>query len=418
MLARLSPDRIRSLARRHGYPPDGSDDLEDVSRWLLDHYIKQVGEAARSRKTSILDHVRQSLERVGSRLPLGDGLHSTPDDAPSRTIATADRSPSGPRPPAVSPDDRTHEADGATDVPPLPKDPALRTLTLARVYERQDMTAEALTIYREVAQREPDNREANEAIRRLESKGASDDRGKHAETMTGPPPLVHRDDAAAREPTADLPDLAPLPRAHGVDEAVLMMVTPRSLYACWEVTSRSLERARATAGDSNAPLVLRLSRVSASDAHPHTERVLERPAPDVAGEYFFHDVLPDAIHHLEVGVLSGDLFVPVLRTNAATTPPVHGSRRVDEQWMEVDQRPLDERSPEMVEPRVVARTGLDPEQMAMLRLHEMGAFAYAARTGIDPGRLRVLLERSRGRVPLEPRFDSSSGPTAPTSDER
>jgi hypothetical protein len=111
-----------------------------------------------------------------------------------------------------------------------------------------------------------------------------------------------------------------------------------------------------------------------------------------------------------VGLLVGDGFHPMVLTHAAATPSDGPSGRVDEEWMEVDQSALDHRGKERLSLEVATRHGLSPREMALLRLHEMGALAYGSRTGVDAERLRRILlsgpRRIQGIDPLPGASDS------------
>lgn len=375
-MKRLSRQRLRRLARRRGFD-DGKASVEEVGRWLLDSYAKDLSRTVGEKRHELVDRARKSVKRVKLALKLPVEVEQPP-----------------PEPPPV-------------DLVPntIPTDPALRTATLAGVYEKQDMTVEALTIYHELAEKHPDDPVYRDAIERLDSQGSEQPDG------LGPSvggdvyePVV----AKAGGGPVDLPDLDDLPQRYGVDEAVLMMVTPALMYAFWEITPETEDRVRREAGDGR--LVLRIYRVLVEEGRVGEEVARDLDVPSTAGEYFIHDMPSGTLFRAAVGLLVGDGFHPMVLTHAAATPSDGPSGRVDEEWMEVDQSALDHRGKESLSLEVATRHRLSPREMALLRLHEMGALAYGSRTGVDAERLRRILlsgpRRIRGIDPLPGASDS------------
>jgi hypothetical protein len=391
IIKRLSPEAIRKLARVLGHEDEDAS-TEELGRWLMGRYVEKVSRAVGNKRHEIVERARTSVDRVRSVLGI---------EAPSVSEAPADVAPGEPEDTA-----RPEEPDVVPET--IPSDPALRTATLAGVYERQGMIPEALTIYHELAEREPDDDSFRRAISRLEESeraGAPEgvspalDEGAHAPALR-----------ASSAGPVDLPDLDDLPARYGEDEAVLMMVTPALMYAFWEVTPDTLEHARSTHGDDT--LVLRLYRISVDDGQVHEEVIRDLEIPDPAGEYFIQDVPPGNLFRAAVGLGRGERFHAMVLTNAAATPADGPSGRVDEEWMEVDQRALDVRGAIPLPLEVTARSRLTPREMALLRLHALGTESYGRFTGLDADELRRIMRGAPRRISTiaEPAGSSGSVP--------
>ncbi len=400
MLFKLPPEALRALARRKGYPKDASQANDDVVRWLVDRYVEDISRTARERGASIVDLAHSSMGKIRRKLPLSMRGPAAPDLSGTGAVRGGSEDASGPQ-------------GHAEDVPSLPADPALRTMTLARVYEDQGMVEQALAVYRELFEREPGNEEARQSIRRLGGDGRDN-----------PPPFDQAGPAVGADaykpaslpsPVPELPldalDLFELPGTHGVDEAVLVMVTPGALYACWEVTAATLANARDVLSDPEARLELRIQRIGMGASGASTEVKACVPVPDPAGEHFFKGMAPDSTYVAELFVRSvraADRFVPVLRSNVTATPRAGSSDRIDELWMHVDQRPLDQRSSSIVPPAITSVSGIGAKDMAMLRLRQLGPEEYSRLTGLPPGSLASLV----GSVPAVPDVDPCDLPSS------
>ena len=216
ILKRLSPEAIRKLARVLGHEGDDAS-TEELGRWLLSRYVQKVSRAVGDKRHELVERARASTDRVRSALGI-----SPPADLAPHPPEPAKREEPESRPEPVEPE--------VTEVPDtIPSDPALRTATLAGVYEKQGMIPEALTVYRELAERDPDDRTVQEAITRLvESESLVSPEGSGPAVGAGAYAPGRRDSAAG---PVDLPDLDDLPLRYGEDEAILMMVTPKLMYA-------------------------------------------------------------------------------------------------------------------------------------------------------------------------------------------
>ena len=383
ILKRLSPESVRRLAHVLGHE-DEEASTDEVGRWLLDRYVRKISQAVGDKRHEIANRARTSVDRVRSALG----------------IARADKEP--PLEPEHEETVASHEPEAPETIP---SDPALRTATLAGVYERQGMDLEAITIYRELAEKDPENATLQEAIARLAD-------GEPAEAPEGTGPAVG---AGAYAPErrrsgagpVDLPDLEDLPSRYGQDEAVLMMVTPALMYAFWEVTQGTLERVGSESGDGR--LVLRLIRIAVDDGQVREEIIRDLDVPDTVGEYFIRDVPPGNLFRAAVGLSSDGGFHPLVLTNAAATPSDGPTGRVDEDWMEVDQRALDVRGAIPLPLEVMSRSKLNPREMALLRLQVLGSESYGDLTGLGADELRPFLENAPRRIGVSTEPTGSSG---------
>jgi hypothetical protein len=368
ILRRLPPELIRKLARKKGRDV-GDESVEELSRWLIETYVADVTRAVGDSRQAILERARQSVRRV--RHEEDEEEARVPVSEPMEIPET------------------------------IPSDPALRTQTLAEVYERQGMVPEALAVYRELASKTPDDAGLQEAIDRLTGEDLP-------EGLKGSGPSVGADAwAPGREKRSagpvEIPDMDDLPHRYGVDEAVLMMVTPDLMYAFWEVTPETV-----AAAGGEGELVLRIWRILVDEGRVREEIARDLTIPSTVGEYFIHDMNASGLYRAGVGLLRDGGFRPMVLTNAAGTPSAGPSGRVDEEWMEVDQQALGVRSTRPLPLMVKMRTKLTAREMALLKLHSIGAEAYSGLTGIDASKLREILTAAPRRIPTGPPAGGSS----------
>jgi hypothetical protein len=119
------------------------------------------------------------------------------------------------------------------------------------------------------------------------------------------------------------------------DRLVVMVRDPYWLHAYWELSPRSIERARAALGQKwhGALPMLRLYRVKSEST-----MALERDIPIHGGvRNWYVDVQdPPADYRLEIGYLAEDgSFYRLARSNEVSTPPAGTSDAVDDNWKAV-----------------------------------------------------------------------------------
>jgi len=111
------------------------------------------------------------------------------------------------------------------------------------------------------------------------------------------------------------------------------------LQAYWELSQRSVERARAAMAEQwhTARPVLRLFEVDRSA----TGGTVDRPVRDIdihgGVQHWYVDVKdPPQDYRVAVGYLASDgKFYPLVRSNSVTTPRPDGRRMVDHNWADV-----------------------------------------------------------------------------------
>jgi hypothetical protein len=121
----------------------------------------------------------------------------------------------------------------------------------------------------------------------------------------------------------------PIPTSHGVTRATLMIRDPNGLFAYWELTPEFREMTARHFGCNwdDLPLVLRLYVVDEVDEGPRVVREME--ASRLTDNWFFSDLLPGKTYVLDVGTRNVyNVFVALLRSNAATTPRNWAGRSV------------------------------------------------------------------------------------------
>jgi hypothetical protein len=133
------------------------------------------------------------------------------------------------------------------------------------------------------------------------------------------------------------PEPGELPAAYGVDRVVLVARDPWWLYAFWEVTPESRERARAALGEDapGARPVLRVHDVTALDPAggepgPSLDVEVEPDAPS----WYVNVGRPGASYRAEIGLRTeAGRFLPLAGSNTAATPPAMPSPDTEVRWL-------------------------------------------------------------------------------------
>lgn len=123
------------------------------------------------------------------------------------------------------------------------------------------------------------------------------------------------------------------------DRLVVMVLDPYWLHAYWELTRRSVERARAAMGHfwHSARPVLRLSEVDRNGT-TSSARKFVRDIPIHGGvTNWYVDVYdPPKSYQLEIGYQAGeDRFHSLAKSNVVTTPAAGGGESFDKNWAQV-----------------------------------------------------------------------------------
>jgi hypothetical protein len=143
--------------------------------------------------------------------------------------------------------------------------------------------------------------------------------------------LAHLKDLSEKSDTCDL--------APAKDRLVVMVRDPFWLHAYWELSRKSIERAKVAMNHSwhSAKPILRLSEVQ-RDGEKVAARIAVRDIEVHGGVHnWYIDVHePPKTYQLEIGYLaSNGNFFPLARSNVVTTPKVEASDSFDKNWADV-----------------------------------------------------------------------------------
>jgi hypothetical protein len=232
-----------------------------------------------------------------------------------------------------------------------PEGVPILTRTMARLYAEQGHVELALRVYDGLLARAVDDddlRREAEALRQRARAAASATSGEAPPSLVaaapgdpGPAPMdatkttgsgteVPRSadvDTASASETGPAFDLIRSPAmTYGRDEVLAIAVDATTVYAHWEATGPSLDRAALTAGEGARPC-LRVVVVSEGPRGVPRTRFLQEPVP-AAGETFLRELPPSASVVVAVGVLARDRFVAVAHAPPVVTPPAAPSDSV------------------------------------------------------------------------------------------
>jgi len=367
---RIPEKLLRKLASDRGYVLRPGEGIEEVKNWLLSYYRKGIEEIS-GRGGSVIEMAAETVRKVQSVMGI-------PTEEPA---AEAKRSP-----------ERTSDV--------------FSTVTMARIYEKQGLFGEALSVYEKLHARDPENRQWIEAMERVKAelgeaeesgtvggagaaKGDSGDRLKPAaEAPAVGSNTVKGDHVTRREPLFLL-DMEEPPAAYEKESMVLVAVGPTDLYACWEVTEGTLEGAAGLAG-SKGEMVLRIYEVTISEEGVAEATTRDEGVADRIGEYFIHNVRPGGFYRTALGLRAGPNFHPLVHSALEATPQSAASELREEEWMEVDQKDLLWRSREASALVVKGTSRLSLREKALLRLHALGKIRGSRLSGIPEQRLEKL----------------------------
>ncbi len=123
------------------------------------------------------------------------------------------------------------------------------------------------------------------------------------------------------------------------DRVVLMVRDPFWLHACWELTERSIERARVALSEKwhAARPVLQLVRVIRGAMETTSEEVVR--VIDIHGgvcNWYIDVDEPPRTFRVDIGYMTADhRFYALARSNVITTPPARGAEMLDQNWAPV-----------------------------------------------------------------------------------
>jgi hypothetical protein len=373
LLDRIPESLLRRLAKERGYLARPGQSIDEIKAWLMVHYRRGVEEIM-EKGGDALDAASEALRRVRSVMGI-----------PTQ-----------------------EQLDTETPTPPSAPSDAFSTATMAKIYEGQGLLAEAIAIYEKLLEKSPDSPAWKKQIDRLKKAAA----GAGVSTPKASAPSVGATTVAAAHVTRPEPmsllDIEELPEGYGQDTMILLAVGPADLYATWEITHRSLEAGVQEAGSRD--LVLRLYEVAFTEEGLAQVTIRDEVVLEPRGEHFIHHVRPGGFYRAAVGLRAGGAFVPLVHSGLEATPQEQAPASREEEWMEVDPRPLLWRTRDL-QPLVVPRTSrLSLRDMALLRLHMLGREDGSRLSGISGERLAVLFGPLRDLQAGAARVEISSFP--------
>ncbi len=120
-----------------------------------------------------------------------------------------------------------------------------------------------------------------------------------------------------------------------LDRLVVMVRDPYWLHANWELSQRSIHRARVAMGGNwfQAQPILRLFQVNEDNSSAHARDI---PIHGGVNHWYLDVQKPPASYRLEIGYLATDnSFYCLARSNTVSTPPAGSSDAVDKNWADV-----------------------------------------------------------------------------------
>ena len=159
-------------------------------------------------------------------------------------------------------------------------------------------------------------------------------------SLTQSPPHVRRSLEQLHQKLASMKNLAhstTRPTEPKDDRLVVMVRDPYWLHACWDLSQRSVDRARVAMGQRwhTAQPTLRVHRIIEAGTSE-----LDRDIPIHGGvSNWYVDVSePPCSFRMEIGYLATDgIFYSLARSNTVQTPPAGSSTAVDENWSDIAQ---------------------------------------------------------------------------------
>ena len=120
----------------------------------------------------------------------------------------------------------------------------------------------------------------------------------------------------------------PIPEQYSIDRLVLLVQDPHHIFAYWEITAATHQRASGFAGDGATPVLL------IEGQHGTEQREI-----DLRGGNYYLTVAPGTSYRARLALRGRDgrLHALCADSNVVATPAVGPSERHDEAWMEVDE---------------------------------------------------------------------------------
>jgi len=133
-----------------------------------------------------------------------------------------------------------------------------------------------------------------------------------------------------------LPPPAPvgeeLPNGYGDDRIVLMVRDPYWLYAYWEIQDRTIAETLREKGLSEHAYQKVLRVYAGDEGHFHDIDV-----EGLTNNWYINMGRPNTDFFADFGIMVGDCFLPLARSNRVQTPRSGMSEVVDDQWMTLEE---------------------------------------------------------------------------------
>ncbi len=139
----------------------------------------------------------------------------------------------------------------------------------------------------------------------------------------------YRREEEKKEEVSHLPEMrVELPHSYAENLLKGIVRDPYCIYAYWDYSSE-------TGAEIKDPLLLRVYRLS-SKGHQQGNYQQHTLSSD-SREYYLHNLAPDTDYRLELGVIEGDGFKVLLRSQKLHTPRDKPSDLIDSQWVTVSE---------------------------------------------------------------------------------
>ncbi|UCD58987.1 MAG: DUF4912 domain-containing protein [Candidatus Hydrogenedentota bacterium] len=192
-----------------------------------------------------------------------------------------------------------------------------------------------------VPRRTKERKPGAEAVRAARQRGK---RPKYP-TEKAPPETITEAPPVPGTPEHEEPSYAPypteLPKRYGQDRIVAMVRDPYWIFAYWEVTPESLQRARRELGAEadGASTVLRVYDITGiAFTGENANSLFDIEVVGGADNWYINTGWPNRSYCVDIGLLSPQgRYYTLARSNAVHTPRAGMSEEVDERWMSLEE---------------------------------------------------------------------------------
>jgi uncharacterized protein len=132
----------------------------------------------------------------------------------------------------------------------------------------------------------------------------------------------------------DFSKLPDLPGSYGKDKLVFMIKDPNWGFIYWEF-SENLTRAH-NIYDGATEKILRVYDISENKSPETAHYFIDVKINLFTNNWYLDFLAPNKTYIIELGYMKDGSFIPVLRSNSASTPRDSVSDQIDEEWMLTD----------------------------------------------------------------------------------